>query len=282
MAEFGESKEILYGSIAFSLSGIRGLFADLTEIVKEQGEIEISQTKKRDDQTDEEFVAFVESARTDAFKILATIRYENGSLTHTSDPEDVKIDESGPFIKSIYVSNRTPYRQFVGNDPFHMFELFLDFEQPRLFDAAVIISSPTANGTNLKLNGKRPGWHSAIEGAVKKRIRKRRVLRNYFHGDFVYDLGLMALGIPFALYACWYFSSFIQNNIATVHGVVSAGAYFYVGFFAVWLYRILFSYTKWAFPLVELTDQATRPKTHRKNMVGDHNDYRRKAFLGYC
>jgi len=259
-----ENKEVHYGSVSFSLVGIRALIVDLTAIVKEQGEIEIAQTKRREDQTQEEFEEFTTMARKDIFKLLSTVNYSDGSALHTSDPDDIKIEDGGPFIESIYISNRTPYQHHVGNDPSHMFVLFLDFRQPLLLDAATLVSSPTNNETNLQLSGKRPGWRTAIEDAVQKRIKKRRILRKYFHGGFVYDIGLMITGVPFALYCCWYFSDFIQRSFANVSSIVTAGAYLYVGLCAIWIYRILFSYTKWAFPLVELTDQATRPKFHRR------------------
>ncbi|GGE08969.1 hypothetical protein GCM10008012_59790 [Rhizobium anhuiense] len=40
-------------------------------------------------------------------------------------------------------------------------------------------------------------------------------------------------------------------------------AYLYIGFCAIWIYRILFSYAKWAFPLVEISEQRTKPLKHR-------------------
>ena len=263
MAEFGENKDTIYGSVSFSLAGIKALLSDLNAIVKEQGEIEIAQSRKREDQTEEEFEDFKAHARKEIFKIIATVNYSDGTAVHTSDADEIRIDSENVFLETIYVSNRNPYKHHVGNDPVHMFTLFLDFRQPALFDATTLVSSPTDNATNLSVSGKRPGWRTAIEDAVRKRIKKRRVVRRYFHGGFVYDLGLMVLGVPFALYCCWYFSAFIQRNFGAMNAIVSAGAYLYVGLCAMWLYRILFSYTKWAFPLVELTDQSTRPKLHR-------------------
>ncbi|WP_157940870.1 hypothetical protein [Agrobacterium bohemicum] len=70
--------------------------------------------------------------------------------------------------------------------------------------------------------------------------------------------------IPFAFYLCWLSSDFINNQLPSTGHVVAAAAYIYLGFVGLWAYRILFSYTKWAFPLVEITDQSTRPALHRK------------------
>lgn len=74
----------------------------------------------------------------------------------------------------------------------------------------------------------------------------------------------MIIGIPFAFYLCWLSSDFITNQLPNTGHVVAAAAYIYLGFIGLWAYRILVSYTKWAFPLVEITDQSTRPALHRK------------------
>ena len=263
MANLPTNKETILGSVTFSLSGIRALMSDLDAIVKEQAEIEIAQAVKTDDQTDEQFAERMNAARRDAFKILATINYADGSSLHTSEPNDVKLDDGGPLIKSFFVSNFTPYKSFTGAEPEHMFQLLLDFSQPPLLDASTLVSSPTLNTSNLTVRGRRTGWRTAIDDAVEKRIKKRRAIRQAFHSGFVYDFGLLLFGLPLAFYACWYLSQTVQGVFSGTNVVVISAAYVYIGFVSVWIYRILFSYTKWAFPLVELTDQATGPARHR-------------------
>jgi hypothetical protein len=263
MSNKATQKYIKYGSVSFSLGGLKALMLDLSDIVSEQGEIELAQTKRRDDQTEVDYEDFLAMARTDIFKILATINYSDGSSIHTSDPSDIEFEPEGHLIESIYVSNVTPYKQNAGVEPLHYFHFFLDFSQPPLLDAAQLISSPTANNTHLNIQGRRSGWRTAIEDAVNKRIKKKRHIRNLFHKGFVYDFGLFFLGLPASIYACWYASQFIQQHLGNLNVVVTTAAYLYVGFCALWIYRLLFSYTKWAFPLVELTDQSTRPRFHR-------------------
>jgi hypothetical protein len=264
MSSLPTRKQVVYGSISFSLQGIRSMMADLSMIVGEQGELELSQTRRREDQTEEDYQVFVESARRDIFKVLTTVSYADGSSLVTSDPADVQIGDDGLFISSIFMSNRVPYKSNVGVEPEHVFELFLDFRQPRLIDPGEYVSSPTSNETNLNVSGRRPAWRSAIEDMVRKRIKKRRTIRTYLHAGFVYDLGMMLFGMPAAFYFCWLLSSWIEKQLGSVHPVVSATAYIYVGLCILWIYRIFFSYTKWAFPLVEITDQATKPAAHRK------------------
>lgn len=260
----GNAKKIPLGSVAFSIDGIRRIWRDLNDIVREQGEVEISTFVRNEGQSEEEFQEFKEDLRKNVFKILGTVEFEDDSSIVDSDPEVVQLAPGGPFIKSVYLSNITLYRKRAGFKPEHNFELILDFSQPLLLDPAQFLSAPTPNNTILTVEGTRHGWRAGIEAAVRKQIRKKRPLRRWLHGPFVYDLFLLAVGLPFAFYACWYFSPQVSAALSHTSSLVVAAAYLYVGLFAVWTYRLLFSYAKWAFPLVEITDQSNKPLKHRK------------------
>ncbi|MCA1365827.1 hypothetical protein I6F15_00165 [Bradyrhizobium sp. BRP14] len=258
------TKNVPLGSVAVSIDGIRKIWRELNDIVREQGEIEISTLVRNEDQSEEDFQTLKNDLRSDVFKILGTVEFEDGSSSVDSDPEIVQISPGGPLIRSVYLSNITPYRRRTGIKPEHSFELILDFSQPPLLDPARFISVPTPNNTILTVEGARHGWRAGIEATVWKHVRSRRPIRRWFHGAYVYDLFLLGIGLPFAFYACWYLSSQLNGTLSHTNSVVVAAAYLYVGLFAVWIYRLLFSYAKWAFPLVEITDQSSRPSTHRK------------------
>jgi hypothetical protein len=87
--------------------------------------------------------------------------------------------------------------------------------------------------------------------------------RTWLHQALIYDAGLALFGFPFALFACWEVSPFVSSVFAKIHPFLSATAYVYISLVAIWLYRTLFGYTKWAFPLVELVDNKDRAATHR-------------------
>ncbi|MBB3571513.1 hypothetical protein [Rhizobium sp. BK491] len=258
------TKEIKYGSVSFSLEGLKAIFSELAEIVREQGEVEISQLVKATDQSEDDFSKLKDNLRANVFHVLATVNYEDGSSIHSREPSVLKIEPNGPYIKSFYISNITPYRNNVGVEPEHMFQFFVDLRQPPLFDASRFVSSATDNETNLSIRGTRSGWRAGIEAAVNKRILRRRPVRTFFHGPFVYDLFQMIVGFPLAFYACWLSSNWISLHFARTGPVLTGAVYIYIALAAIWAYRFLFSYTKWAFPMVEISDQATRPAKHRK------------------
>ena len=258
------TKSIPFGSIAFSLEGLKALFADLEAIVKEQGEFEIGQLVKPNEQTEEDFLKYKGFLRDEVFNIMATVDFEDGSAVYGRSSDILKLNEGGPFIERVYISNVTPYQSHTNVEPEHKFSLYLDLKNPPLLDATRLLSSETENNTFLEIRGRRPGWIPSVESSVRKHIYKRRHFRTFFHGSFVYDLFLMLIGIPLAIYACWRVSDWANAQFAKVNGAVLVGFYLYVAFGVLWLYRILFSYTKWAFPKVELIDQRTKPSLHRK------------------
>jgi hypothetical protein len=129
------------------------------------------------------------------------------------------------------------------------------------------LSDPTPNPSALLIGGERDGWRAGIESAVKKYVKERNRLWSWFHGQFVYDLFLFLVGIPFALYACWRVAPLIDTVFAGINAVVIGGAYIYVGFCAIWLYRLAFSYARWAWPKIELVEQSMPSKRHRLILI---------------
>ncbi|PYB70727.1 hypothetical protein DMY87_19855 [Rhizobium wuzhouense] len=236
----------------------------LAQIVREHGEIELAQLSKAPDQTDEQFANFKNEMRTRVFKIAAIATYDDGTSIQGDDPALLDRADETPLLSTFYVSNIQPFKQNLNTEPDERFELFLDFRFPPLFDPDRLVSSPTENYSRLTINGFRGSWEAGIEKAVRSQILRIRPVRTFIHGPFIYDLFLMLLGFPFAFYCCWLLSSEIKRLTTDMHFIVAAGAYTYVALGAVWVYRFLFSYTKWAFPLVELKEQGTRPALHRK------------------
>ncbi|WP_127431531.1 hypothetical protein [Rhizobium anhuiense] len=257
------TKNIPIGSAAVTLPGIRRMWRDLNALVAEQGEIELSRLVRQEGHSLEEFEAYKQNARNNVFRILGTVEFENDVAIHDVDPEIVNIDPDGPLIRFIYMSHITPYQQSIGVKPEHAFEVILDFRQPPLLDASSVISAPTPNATKVAVSGSRDAWQAGVTQAVIRNIARRRPVRTWFHGSFIYDLFLVLIGLPLALYACWFFAPFVNGALSQAGPVVIGAAYLYIGFCAIWIYRILFSYAKWAFPLVEISEQRTKPLKHR-------------------
>ena len=79
----------------------------------------------------------------------------------------------------------------------------------------------------------------------------------------MYDLGLMIFAVPIGLYVAGKAAPYVRESIDPIHPILSAGAYLYLMLMVIWCYRILFGYTKWAFPTVELTNNSDSSTAHR-------------------
>lgn len=191
------TKSVNLKSFSVSIDEIKKIWRELNDLVSEQGEIEINRLTRLENHTEDDFNAYKERLRKEIFVILGTILWEDDSAIHTSDPELLSAD--GMLISEVYLSNITPYKlETKGVKPEHNFELLIDFKFPPLLDASTPVSHPTPNATFLRIEGTRSSWKAGVENIVHRHIRTRRPLRNWFHGNLIYDLFLMMAGLPSA------------------------------------------------------------------------------------
>ncbi len=252
---------IQFGSVKISLGAVRRLWVDLNSEVQEQRKIEqhnanlhipVGESSVELDQT---------------FRVACIVTYTDKRQDVFYNVEELSTPHEGAEISHISLTNILPYRQMMnGSDPFHQFEILLDFTSPSIAEVSASNAEATTNASALLLGGSRAGWRAGIESAVRKHIKERTSLWSWFHGRFAYDLSLAVIGGPFALFACWRLSSFVEYLFGGMNPVVAGGAYIYIAFCSLWLYRIAFAYVRWAFPKVELVEQASPSKKHRTNL----------------
>jgi hypothetical protein len=231
--------------------------------VNEQADIEIVKVVRSPNQTDDQFDEFKKNARGKAFRITVTINGRGGESLFGDDIGIFQSANRPEQIDLVYFTNITGYQSFANVKPVNSFELNLDFSKPALLDVNTPISSPTRNLSRLTIKGDRDSWVGSISDVVLSVIERRRTGVNWLHRGFIYDLGLWALGFPFGMYLCWKASPFISRYVETTHGFLSGAAYVYIVILAANAYRILFGYTKWAFPVVELVDNRDAAGRHR-------------------
>lgn len=257
-------RRIPFGTFTISSANLQKIFDGLKDAVEEQCELDLAKWVKNENQSDEDFEANKKAAREEAYRVTVSVDRFDNSSTHGRDREILEVSDLLSPISFVYMTNVTAYKAMANTDPINSFELSLDFGVPPLLDANSFVSSPTQNHSRFEIRGTREGWLAGLEKVVTKRIQRKSGLRSLLHGPFVYDYGLFFLGVPFALYLGWSASAFIQQKLGALHPVLGAAAYIYVFMLGLWLYRLLFAYTKWAFPMAELSDQKTRPRKHRK------------------
>lgn len=94
-------------------------------------------------------------------------------------------------------------------------------------------------------------------------LSNRKNRRSLLHRGSVYDIGLFFPVLPIAIYLCWSLSFVIEEYFGAINVFLSSIGYIYLVFLSLWGYRILFGYTRWAFPSIELTDNSESIERHR-------------------
>ena len=166
-------------------------------------------------------------------------------------------------IESIYITNNSAYHAVVGRNPANSFILNFDFSKPPLLDNNNPVSSPTPNFSNLTVEGTRGAWVASIQSAVMDILDKKTNNRAFLHANSIYDIGLLLFGLPGSIYLCWRLAEIIESTLGVLSPFIAAAAYVYIFFVAVNVFRVLFGYTKWAFPTVELANNENKSKGHR-------------------
>jgi len=262
MALHVSSKITPLQSFQVSMEDVARIFARLEGLVKEQGQTELAMLIRPENKSDDEFVKDKNQLLSSAYRVTVTIE---GSGSEKLFGDDVSLFTSPNLpvrVSQIYMTNKTAYRGAVNQAPMNSFEFFLDFSKPPLMDANSFVSSPTSNTSKIEVQGARESWVAAISEAVVGVISARSLRRRWLHRGFVYDLGLMILALPLGLYACA--KAFkIVDAISQDHVFISSTIYTYIVLCAIWIYRMFFGYTKWAFPLSELSSNRDSVGVHR-------------------
>ena len=85
------------------------------------------------------------------------------------------------------MTNNTAFMGAFKSNPQDSFSLLLDFGKPPVFDWASIVSSPTANKSNLAISGLDMTFVRSIESSVMNALQDRRPFWKFIHVPFAYD-----------------------------------------------------------------------------------------------
>ena len=250
-------------SISLSLADVKQIFDRLQPIISKEGDDKVAELVKPQESTEEQWAARKVEIKSNAFRITVTIQGQNG--------DDLFGDTSSMFtspnlphgVSDVYMTNATAFKGWTGQQPLRLFELNLDFSKPRLLDSERIVSSPTPNQSYLKIQSDSDAWLAAVHEAVFGVLEHKRVKRKFIHRAFVYDFGLMVVGLPLAFYLASKSSTYAANTFGPTNGFLIAAFYVYLISLVIWAYRILFGYTKWIFPSVELKESSSSTLGHR-------------------
>ncbi len=245
-----------------SIKRIRDAVRELEMLNKEEGRKAIAKLKIGDGETEKQFSEKKEFLLDDAFRITVSIEGYKGKNVYGENENVFDSPQLPSPIKMIYFTNETAYsRNANGDSPPNRLSFKFNFDKPQIFDPSISVSQPTPNDSEVSVLAHELGFFGAVENIVNQLNTPRR-WHSLIHGRFTYDVGLWFLFMPLALF----FITILANHLLTFQGdQITIRIAFFVFCLGVSLmvYRGLFDYMRWVFPVIALEENKDSATRHR-------------------
>jgi hypothetical protein len=139
--------------------------------------------------------------------------------------------------------------------------LLLDFSRPTALDFSKLPTFATENASNYVIFSSLEGWFTLLNTRLTQVFNERRTGFDWLHKPGIYDLLLFIVGLPFALAMDYEFSEIIGK--LQLPNVLTSALYVYLFIAGLFIFRGLFSYSRWVFPKVEIQSETSPPLRHR-------------------
>ncbi len=213
-------------------------------------------------QTPEQLFAGIESLKS-GFQLKVTVRGTDDERIYGTIPDVFNSPRFPDQVKTLHINSESELRNLYNWFPRNRFELLLDFTKPELFNLSLLSSRATPNASNINVAGLDSTWVSGVYGEIANFIEKNRTRRRFFHRHSVYDLLLLLVGLPFAFWMVYKSSGLINRMFGGLSVFVQNGAYGCLFFLMLNVFKILFDYARWIFPIVEYKSLTDTVRKHR-------------------
>lgn len=197
------------------------------------------------------------------FELKVTIRGADDESVYGTIPSVFNSPRFPSKVKSLYINSEMDLRNLYNWFPRNRFELLLDFTKPELFNLSLSPSVSTPNASNILVTGLNSDWVSGVYRKVMDFIKERKTRRRLLHKHSVYDLLLFLVGIPFAFWMAYRSSKMIDSVFGEFSVFVQNGAYVCLFFLMLHVFKVLFNYARWIFPIVEYRGSKDAARKHR-------------------
>lgn len=246
---------------AFSKNDLRILCEILQESSHAAAEEEIANYAPLD-RSIEQIFADTEVLRS-GFELQVTVRGIDDKVLYGTIPAVFNSPRFPNKVKSLDISSDSDLRNLYKWSPRNRFELLLDFTKPGLFNLSLSPSISTPNESYFLVTGLNSDWVSGVYRKVTDFIKEKKTRRRFFHRHSIYDLLLLLLGIPLAFWMAYKLSGLINSIFGGFSVFVQNGAYVCLFFLMLNLFKILFDYARWIFPIVEYKSSTNTVRKHR-------------------
>ncbi|HLY56096.1 MAG TPA: hypothetical protein VKS60_11095 [Stellaceae bacterium] len=242
--------------------GLKRLYQIVNEKQKEYRDKIVSGLFRTDKETLEEFQKRKRHV-TDAFVTSVTINAMNGEIL-TGNTEKIFDDINAPTrIRSVLYTTQSVPQAILNHVPLDRITVFLDFSRPPLLDFNRNPASTTPNESNFEIAANNESWFSSTNIKLSEFFVERQTGYEWLHSAGVYDILLLLVGIPLSIWASVKVSV-IFPHIQQLDTLPRSISYTYAFILMLYTFRLLFSYSRWVFPKVEIeSDIRKSPLRHR-------------------
>jgi len=250
-------------SCSLDKEDLKKLCKKLEEKLNECVEIEVSEFRRPEKMTNEEFEKVKEAIKKNlklSVQIIGKkgkqIIGQNFSVFDEVDfPEDLDL---------VVFSNSFPFKFFFGYEPRNIFEIRLRFFKDPILNLSNPREEPSDN-SSVKVFGSNESWVTATYHGILSFFEDKKRNRSWLHKKHIYDLFLFLFILPATFWIIFRIDNYISLLNTNISTVLSIAIYFYIFFLILFFFRILFNYVKWVFPLVEFsTKEGTKMSKHRR------------------
>lgn len=261
--KFWYEDDIAVRGCHLNLPQIKAAYRELSVLTKQEADRIVGALLKLDGESDEDFEKRKQFLKDEAFRVTVSIVGFNDE-TAFGDRERIFDSKELPLpIKTIYFTNITAFKPHAdGAEPRNRFAVWLHFHKPPLFDPNPLVSEPTPNPSKVEIAAEDVGYIRAIQTIVGNKLKSDKKWHAFIHEKFAYDIGLWFIALPYALYWITIYSDYFFPA-GSSHASFRIAFYIYGIGLSLLLYRALFGYLKWAFPVNILDENKDRAMRHR-------------------
>ena len=197
------------------------------------------------------------------FELQVTVRGTDDKVLFGTIPAVFSSPRFPDKVKTLHINSELDLKNLHNWPPRNRFELLLDFTKSELFNLSLSPSISTPNASNIFVTGLNSDWVSGVYRKVTDFIKQKRTRRGFFHRHSIYDLLILLLGIPFAFWIAYKSSGLINKTFGGFSVFVQNGAYVCLFFLMLNVFKILFDYARWIFPIVEYKSSTDTVRKHR-------------------
>jgi hypothetical protein len=178
----------------------------------------------------------------ESFVTSMTIHASNDEMLHGNDESFLNESNLPDHMWSIYFDTGSVPRAVLGVNPTCRIVMFLDFTTPPLVDFSRIPSLPTPNESNYEIWADNHSWFAAAKASFDAFFNDRRTGVDWLHRPAMYDVFLMFLGLPFAIWSDYRLGVALSG--VKTPPIITSAIYIYAFILALQIFRIFFSYSR--------------------------------------